>query len=198
MNVIIGCEKSQIIAREFRARGHNAVSCDILPCEHPEWGIPHIQDDVLKHLDDGWDLGIFHPPCTRLSNSGVWTLKNPDKLLEMVHYAKFFKNFLHTRIPKVCIENPVIHKYAAFIIETHWTQTIQPYQFGEPESKRTCLWLQGLPKLKPTKILPLPASGHWQNQTPSGQNRLSPSKHRAADRARTYTGVAKAMAEQWG
>jgi hypothetical protein len=153
-----------------------------------------------------WDLIIGHPPCTRLSNSGVLRLYrdgkkangiDPSKWQEMEDAATFFKLILNAPAEKVCVENPIQHCHAKKLIGCDHTQTIQPFQFGHPESKRTCLWLKGLPPLQPTKILPLPECGYWQNQTPSGQNKLGPSPTRAYDRAKTYPGIAQAMAIQW-
>lgn len=209
MRVLIGCEVSGVVRRAFRALDHDAWSCDLLPADD---GSPfHIIADHDLHLLDiakrwrgkGWDLGIFHPPCTRLANSGVLRLYvgskkagglDPAKLTEMRAAACFFAACLNAPIPAVCVENPVPHYHAEL---PRWTQTVQPWQFGDPESKRTCLWLRGLPSLKPTKVLPLPACGHWENQCPGGQNKLGPSPERAAIRARTYDGIAGAMAAQW-
>lgn len=112
--------------------------------------------------------------------------------------AGFFKVLLECEIPRICIENPVMHKYAVDIIGRRQDQTIQPYEFGHPESKRTCLWLKNLPPLEPTEVLEEPEDSVWENQTPSGQNKLSPGPERSKDRSRTYTGIARAMAEQWG
>lgn len=116
----------------------------------------------------------------------------------MERAAQFFRRFLEADCPRVAVENPVPHGYAVEIIGRKYDQTIQPYQFGHPESKRTCLWLKGLPRLRPTLVLDRPACGHWDNQTPSGQNKLSPSSDRWRLRSRTYEGIAEAMAEQWG
>lgn len=111
--------------------------------------------------------------------------------------AEFFRYFLNAPVAKVCVENPVMHGYGVQKVGRKHDQTIQPYQFGDPESKRTCLWLKGLPLLVPTNVLPRPATG-WANQTPSGQNKIGPSPDRWKARSRTYVGIAKAMAEQWG
>lgn len=194
MKVLIGCEESQIVCKAFRELGHEAYSCDIIDCSggHPEW---HIKGDVLEVLNDGWDIGIFHPPCTRLCNSGVCWLEKRNLWEEMRQGANFFKQLLYSNIPKVAVENPIMHKYALEIIGTKYSQTIQPYEFGEDASKRTCLWLKNLPLLLPTDFL---IKKRYANQTPSGRCNLPPSKDRAKLRSKTYPGIAKAMAEQWG
>lgn len=187
MRVIIGCEESQEVCKAFRKEGHEAYSCDVLPCSggHPEW---HIQDDILNHLDDEWDLGIFHPSCTRLCNSGVMWLEKRNLWSQLTDACYFFNTLKFANIPKICIENPIPHKYARKRIG-NYTQLIQPWQFGHGETKATCLWLKGLPKLKPTDIV----EGREQRL-----HRLPPSKDRAKLRSKTYPGIAKAMAEQWG
>lgn len=188
MKVIIGCEKSHRIAGEFRKLGHDAWSCDILPCEIDT---PyHIQDDILKHLDDGWDLGIFHPDCTRICNSGVRWLNERNLWKEMEEACLFFNKLKESNIPKICLENPIPHKYAVSIIGIY-TQLIQPHYFGDKESKATCLWLKNLPELKRT---------HFIDKSEIKQSvwREAPSEERKVNRARTYIGIAKAMANQWG
>lgn len=187
MKVLIACEESQAVTKAFRARGHEAYSCDILPCSggHPEW---HIQDDVLKHLDDEWDLMIAHPPCTRLCNSGVRWLAEKNLWDDLDDAVTFFMKLQEAPIPMICIENPIPHKYARVKIGGY-TQLIQPWMFGHGETKATCLWLKELPKLKPTNIV----EGREQRL-----HRLPPSKDRAKLRSKTYPGIAKAMAEQWG
>jgi hypothetical protein len=209
MKVLIACEESQEVCKAFRELGHEAFSCDLQPCsgDHPEW---HYQDSIWHVLGKPgteypmqWDLIIAHPPCTYLSNSGVRWLYNKDGSINterwdnMIDGAIFFRSLLYSNCDKICIENPVMHKHARFFIGRKQDQTIQPYEFGHPESKRTCLWLKGLPKLKPTNILKKPEVGYWDNQTASGQNKLAPSPERAKIRSKTYSGIAKAMAEQW-
>jgi len=188
MRVLIACEESQEVCKAFRQLGHEAFSCDTLPCsgEHPEW---HIQDDVLKHLNDGWDLMIAHPPCTRLCNSGVMWLERRNLWEDMKKGALFFEELLDAPIKMIAVENPIPHKYALKIIGKKYTQIIQPWQFGHGETKATCLWLKNLPELKSTKIV----SGRLQRL-----HRLPPSKDRAKLRSKTYPGIAKAMAKQWG
>jgi len=188
MKVLIACEESQVVCKAFRERGHEAYSCDLLPTSgnYPEW---HIQDDVLNHLDNGWDLVIVFPPCTRLCNSGVRWLAERDLWDEMNEGIKFFLHFQNfgNMGYKVAIENPIPHKYAKRIIGSY-TQIIQPWQFGHPETKATCLWLYNLPKLIPDKIV-------------SGRNgkiwKMPPSPERSKLRSRTFPGIAKAMADQW-
>lgn len=196
MRVLVACEFTGTVRDAFRDRGHEAVSCDLKPSEEPG---PHIQGDVRDVLDDGWDLMVAHPPCTYLCNSGVrWLHERESRWEKMERAAAFFRTLLEAPIPKVCIENPVPHGYAVEEIGRTYDQTIQPYEFGHPESKRTCFWLRNLPPVEPTNVLPEPEDGVWENQTPSGQNKLGPSDSRSEDRARTYEGVAEAMAERWG
>lgn len=194
MKILVACEESQAVTKEFRGLGHEAYSCDIEPCSggHPEW---HVQDDVIALLYDEWDMIIAFPPCTHLAVSGAAWFEQKRKDGRQQAAIDFFMAIAYAPCDKIAIENPVS------IMSTVWRkpdQIIQPYEFGHPESKKTCLWLKGLPKLKSTNILPIPESGYWQNQTPSGQNKLGPSSERAKVRSKTYPGIAKAMAEQWG
>lgn len=201
--VLIACEESQEVCKAFRELGHEAFSCDILECSggHPEW---HIQGDVLEIIncdyvitmtDDvcrigKWDLIIAHPPCTYLCNSGVcWLHKDKSRWDKMRDGAEFFKKLLNNKCKLIAIENPIMHKYAVEIIGRRQNQLIQPWMFGHGETKATCLWLKGLPKLKPTNIV----EGREQKL-----HRLPPSKDRAKFRSKTFPGIAKAMAEQWG
>lgn len=205
MRVLIACEFSGIVRDAFKARGHDAWSCDLLPSEKSG---NHLTGNVIFALDGSnngnyfdelvgnvkWDMLIAFPPCTHLSVSGARWFKEKQRNGTQDAAIDFFLCFAHCCIPKVAIENPI------GIMSTHYRkpdQIIQPWQFGHPESKATCLWLKGLPLLKPTRILPLPKSGRWENQTASGQNKLAPSPDRWKDRSRTYPGIAKAMAEQW-
>lgn len=190
MRVLIGCEFSGIVREEFRKRGHNAWSCDLLPTEIPG---PHYQCDILSILDQNWDLAIFFPPCTHLAVSGARYFQYKQK--EQAEALEFVKQLLNAPINKIALENPVS------IISSRIRkpdQIIQPFHFGENHSKKTCLWLKNLPKLVPTNILPLPECGYWDNQTPSGQNKLGPSPDRAKIRSKTYEGIARAMSNQWG
>jgi site-specific DNA-cytosine methylase len=186
MRVLVACEFSQVVCKAFREKGHEAYSCDLIPCEggHPEW---HIQDDVLKHLEDGWDLMIAHPPCTYLSVSGArWFKISKDRIKAQDLAVKFFLELAFASIDKKAIENPV------GIMSTRWRkpdQIIQPHQFGHSTTKATCLWLEGLPKLTPTKlVMPLYHNVHKE----------PPSPERGKIRSITYQGIAQAMAEQWG
>ena len=195
MRVLVACEFSGIVRDAFAKCGHDAWSCDLLPSEKPG---KHIQDDVRDVLDDGWDLMIAFPPCTFLANSGVrWLWEDSNYMLaserweKLCEAAKFFKKLLFFNgIPHIAIENPIPHKYALAMIGIKYDQVIQPYQFGEPYSKATCLWLRNLPKLKPTKFIP-------KNRVLQQVWKEPPSKERWKNRSRTYPGIAMAMAEQW-
>lgn len=210
MNVIIGCEYSGVVRDAFTARGHNAWSCDLLQTERPG---QHHQGDLIRFLNDTkgfWQLGIFHPTCTRICNSGVLRLYrggqkcngiDPAKWQEMVEACTFFKQLLDAEIDCVGVENPVPHGHAAKLIGQKYSQTIQPYNFNEDASKRTCLWLRGLSPLTDTGYFPprmVDGRPRWGNQTDGGQNKLPPSETRGKDRAKTYQGIADAMAAQWG
>ncbi len=196
MKVLVACEYSGAVRDAFRARGHDAMSCDLLPTDAPG---PHYQGDVQEILRDGWDLMIAHPPCTYLSVSGMhWTrrgLRDPqltDDALAFVHLL------MDAPIRRIAVENPV-SMISTWIRKPE--QIIQPWMFGHDASKKTCLWLQNLPPLRPTKIVePRIVNGRkrWGNQTDSGQNRLSPSPDRWKIRSATYAGIAAAMADQWG
>lgn len=189
MRVLIACEESQVVCKAFREKGHEAFSCDIQDCSggHPEW---HIKGNVTHELYKEWDLVIAHPPCTRLSNSGVRWLHERDLWQEMYFACEFFNQFQTYALSgaKVCIENPIPHKYAIEYIKKY-TQIIQPWQFGHGETKATCLWLYNLPLLKPTNIVEGREGKVWK---------MPPSKDRSKLRSKTYEGVAKAMADQWG
>jgi len=174
------------------ALGHDAWSCDLLPTEVPG---PHRKADMFKVMEEYWDIGIFHPTCTYMCVSGLhWNKRRPERERETERSLDEVRKIMSCHIPKWAIENPI------GCISTRIRkpdQIIQPWQFGHPESKATCLWLHGLPLLIPTKVLPLPPSGRWMNQTPSGQNKLGPSADRWKIRSRTYLGIAQAMALQW-
>lgn len=146
--VLVACEFSGIVREAFAKMGCDAWSCDFLDTERPG---KHIKGNVLDVLDNGWDLMIAHPPCTYLANSGVsWLSKQPGRWELMREGAEFFKKILEANISHICVENPIPHKYALEIIGRKYDQIIQPYQFGHLESKATCLWLKGLPRLKET------------------------------------------------
>lgn len=193
MRVLIACEFSGRVRDAFRALGHDAVSCDLLPTEAPG---PHYTGDVRDILADGWDLMIAHPECTYLCSSGLhWNRRRPERQALTEGALDFVRLLMAAPIPRIAIENPV-GCISSRIRKPE--QTIQPYQFGHPESKATCLWLKGLTPLVHTNVLSKPASGRWDNQTPSGQNKLGPSADRWKLRAVTYEGIANAMAAQWG
>lgn len=195
MRVLIACEFSGIVREAFNSLGHDAWSCDIIDTEIPG---KHIKDDVLNHLDDGWDLLIAHPPCTFLSNSGVqWLHKVDGRWKEMESSALFFKKLLDCDIPKIAVENPIPHKYCLEIIGRKYDQLIQPYMFGHPEQKATCLWLKGLHPLRESNNV----RNEMRNLSKKESQRVfyaSPSPNRWKERSRTLKGIAQAMAEQWG
>jgi len=196
MKILVACERSGIVRDAFRALGHDAWSCDLEACEGDStW---HIQGDALVYAQDGWDLMIAHPECRYLSVSGLhWNKRRPERAELTEQAAEFAVALWNAPIKRVALENPV------GILSSRIRkpdQIIQPYQFGEDASKATCLWLRGLPPLRPTKRVPgriVNGRERWANQTDSGQNRLGPSPTRSMDRARTYQGIADAMAEQW-
>ncbi len=187
MRLLNGCAKSKFISDAFEALGWEAWTCDILPAEGEG---NHIQDDVLKHLNDGWDMAIFHPDCTYLANSGVRWLFEREGRMELVKVAsEFFNKLLNAPILKICVENPIQHKYAREYIRKY-DQIIQPYHFGDAESKATCLWLVGLP--------PLMARFSGGEGIKQSTFKEPPSLNRKANRSRTFRGIAEAMASQWG
>lgn len=209
MRVLIGCEESQAVCKAFRAKGHEAYSCDLKPCSggHPEW---HLQMDVFKAIAMGWDMGIFFPDCTYLTCSAEWaykdgpyhqkvkpgTLVGEERKLARQKAASFFMALYNCGFP-VAIENPIGVMSSLF---RKPDQIIQPYNFGDDASKATCLWLKDLPLLKNTGYVePRIVNGRprWANQTDSGQNKLSPSDNRAELRSKTYPGIAEAFT-QWG
>jgi len=204
MKILVACEESQAVTIEFRALGHEAYSCDLQDCSggHPEW---HIKGDVLEQLDKGWDMMIAFPTCTYLTNAGVCWLYNKDKLKtknterwsDLKDGGEFFKTLLNAPIPLIAVENPIPHKYAVEIIGRKYDQLVQPYMFGHPESKATCLWLKGLAKLKETDNV----KELWKSLPKKEAQRIhymSPGPDRAKLRSKTFLGIAKAMAEQWG
>lgn len=193
MNIIVACEFSGIVRDAFIRAGHNAVSCDLLPTERPG---PHYRGGVQDIIGDGWDMMIAFPPCTYLCSSGLhWNKRRPEREKQTRAALRFVSYLMGAEIPRIALENPIGCISTGF---RKPDQIIQPWQFGHPESKATCLWLKGLPLLQPTNVLTKPEGGRWENQTPSGQNKLGPSATRAMDRSRTYAGIAEAMAAQWG
>lgn len=190
MRVLVACEFSGIVRRAFAARGHDAWSCDLLPSE--DRSNKHIIGDARDILADGWDLlMVAHPPCTRLCNSGVRWLFERNLWAELDEAAELFSAFWNAPIERVCVENPVMHKHAKARIKNYqpFAQSIQPWQFGHPETKRTCLWLRGLPLLTPTEVV----EGREQRVF-----RMPPGPDRWRERSRFFTGIAAAMADQWG
>ena len=210
MKILIACEESQRVCAAFREEGHEAFSCDIQECSggHSEW---HIKGDATKIVDgyiffdtmdgvqhyvDKWGLIIAHPPCTYLSNVSAPRLKshgvfNKERYEKLLKARSFFMTFFNADCDKICIENPVPLKIANL---PKYTQIIQPYYFGEAFSKKTCLWLKGLPPLIPTNIINdniVP----WVN---AGGTKIKGVAHGAKERSKTFRGIAKAMAEQWG
>lgn len=199
MKILIACEESQEVCKAFRGKGHEAYSCDLQECSggRPEW---HIKDDVVKVLySDKWDLVVAHPPCTRLANSGVRWLSERNLWEELKEAIKFFNIFRdYGRLGnKIAIENPIPHKYAMEGIRDKYAQIIHPYQFGHMEQKATCLWLYGLPELKEANNV---KNGLDKLDKKDRQklHYLPPGKDRAKLRSKTFPGIAKAMADQWG
>lgn len=199
MRVLVGCEYSGQVRRAFRALGHDAYSCDLLPADD-DAGTHHMREDVLKVIGLGiWDLAIFHPPCTYLSVSGMhWTTRGKRDPQLTEDALAFVQALMDAPIPRIAIENPVS------VISSRIRkpdQIIQPYWFGDDASKKTCLWLKNLPPLTPTSMVEgrmVNGKQRWGNQTDSGQNKLAPSADRWKERSVTYPGIARAMAEQWG
>lgn len=192
MKVLVACEYSGTVRDAFIRMGHDAMSCDLLPTDNPG---PHYQGNVFDIISNGWDLMIAHPPCTYLSNAGARWLYAGGKLnkerYEIGLKAKeFFLSFLEANIPMICVENPV--PSSVFQLP-RYSQVIEPYEYGHPFKKKTCLWLKNLPELKPTNIVAERQStkipGNWFNKG---------GKERQKERARFWTGIANAMAEQWG
>lgn len=182
MKVLVGCEFSGRVRQAFRNFGHDAWSCDLLESE--DSSPYHIVGDVLSLLSDQWDLAIFHPPCTHLAVSGSRWFK--DKVKEQAEALEFVRKLMGAPIPKIAVENP-ISVISSRIRQPN--QIIQPWQFGHGETKATCLWLKGLPRLKPTKIV---------EGREARVHMMSPGPNRWKERSRTYQGIAEAMAVQWG
>jgi site-specific DNA-cytosine methylase len=192
--VLVACEYSGTVRDAFAARGHDAMSCDILPTDKPG---KHYQGDVRDVLDDGWDLMICHPPCTYLSVSGIHWNNRGRGWEETEKALDFVRLLMGANIPRIALENPVS------IISSRIRkpdQIIHPHQFGHDASKATCLWLKNLPKLQPTENVPpriVNGKPRWANQTDGGQNKLAPSDDRWKLRSTTYPGIAAAMAFHW-
>jgi hypothetical protein len=187
--VLVACEYSGRVRDALRAVGIDAVSCDLLPSEAPG---PHYQADVLPLLRQRWDMVIAHPPCQYLSNSGVrWLHERPGRMAEMQRAAQFFLECLNANAPLVAVENPVMHGHAREIVGERPAFTVQPWQFGDPAKKRTCFWTRGLPPLVPTSDL-------TAADARADCHLASPGPDRWKERSRTYPGVARAIASQWG
>lgn len=217
MKVLIACEESQEVCKAFRARGHEAYSCDVQEPSggHPEW---HILGDALEALNGGkivtmdgiehnvgkWDMLIAHPPCTYLSNAGArWLYAggnlNQDRYKKGLDGKDFFLKFFNADCDKIAVENPIP---SSIYDLPPYTQVIQPYEYGEPWSKKTCLWLKGLPKLIPTEIVsdhkPFCSSGSYSKSHDPKYMGASRKGGSAKSRSKTFPGIAKAMADQWG
>jgi hypothetical protein len=211
MKVLIACEESQAVTKEFRLLGHEAFSCDILPCTggHPEW---HYERDVFEVINEGWDLMIAHPPCTFLSVSGARWLYNKDGSVNEERFYNqrealdFVEMLMKSNINKIAIENPISVISSAI---RKPDQIIQPYMFGDSASKSTCLWLKNLPKLEPTNIVSKGEFKEWIDKKTNKPKRQpmwyyqalqqakSPAERRSL-RSKTFKGIAQAMANQWG
>lgn len=204
MRVLIACEFSGVVRQAFRTRGHDAWSCDLLPAEdRSEFHIVGDAENAIQMGDPDnrqpWDLLIAHPPCTLLCNSGVRWLApggklEPERHAAMQRACDFFAALYHAPILQVCIENPIMHKYARDYLQSAWkvptySQTIQPYEHGHGETKRTCLWLRGLNPIKPSQVV--------TGRSPRVHH-ASPGPNRWKERSRTLSGIARAMADQWG
>ena len=204
MKVLVACEESQEVCKAFRARGHEAYSCDLVPCSgcHPEW---HVQADALELIKLKWDLIIAHPPCTYMSAAGACRMYpkagqiDNERFIKALEAKVFFLEILNADCPRICIENPRPLKCVGLPKET---QRIQPYEYGEPWSKLTYLWLKGLPPLVPTQIVsdykPYVSCGTSRNKGNPDKSGMSRSGGAQKVRSRTFPGIAKAMADQWG
>lgn len=187
MKVLIACEYSGIVRDAFIAEGHDAISCDLLPTESPG---PHVVGDVSALLSDPWDLVIAHPPCTFLANSGVrWLHTRPYRWFDLWDGAEFFRLMLNANAKHIAVENPRPHKYAVRMIGRTYDQEVQPWQFGQGETKGVCLWLKNLPELLPTEVV----SGREARV-----HKMPPGPDRQKERSRFFPGIADAMAKQWG
>jgi len=206
MKVLIACEFSGVVRRAFLDRGHDAWSCDLLPSE--DRSNRHIVGDARDHLRDGWDLlMVAHPPCTRLCNSGVRWLTTPppgrtsaEMWADLDEGAALFSAFWGAPVPRIAVENPVMHRHAKARIVgyTAPAQIVQPWWFGDQAFKATGLYLRGLPPLEPTNRLTPPAPGTEEHRLWSRVHRMPGSRDRWRERSRTFAGFAAAMADQWG
>lgn len=201
MRILVACEESQAVTIELRRLGHEAYSCDIIPCSggHPEW---HLQVDALELLKLKWDMIIAHPPCTYLTNAGARHLwkghqLNQERYEKGLEAKEFFMAFLNADCPRIAVENPIPSKVFEL---PKYTQTVQPYEYGHPYTKKTCFWLKGLDPLVPTSVVDPEAtwcpSGSYSGKH-GDKHRGMFTKDRAKNRSKTFPGIAKAMAEQW-
>ena len=197
MKVLIACEFSGTVRDAFIAKGHDAISCDLLPTDSPG---PHYQGDIFDIIHDGFDLMIAHPPCTYLSNAGAKHLYKggQGKLnIKRFHHGldsvAFFNKLITSEITKICVENPIPSTVFYDYGLPKYIQTVQPFEHGHPFQKKTCLWLKNLPVLIPTKIV-----NERENTKRSGNWFNTGGKDRQKNRAKTFQGIADAMAEQWG
>lgn len=201
MKILVACEESQAVTIELRKLGHEAYSCDIVECSggHPEW---HLQVDALELLKLKWDMIIAHPPCTYLTNAGARHLwkghqLNQERYEKGLEAKNFFMAFLNADCPRIAVENPIPSKVFNL---PKYTQTVQPYEYGHPYTKKTCFWLKGLDPLVPTNIVEPEAtwcpSGSYSGKH-GDKHRGMFTKDRAKNRSKTFPGIAKAMAEQW-
>lgn len=201
MRILVACEESQAVTTELRRLGHEAYSCDIIPCSggHPEW---HLQVDALELLKMKWDMIIAHPPCTFLSNAGARHLwkghqLNQERYEKGLEAKKFFEAFLYADCPRIAVENPIPSRVFEL---PKYTQIVQPYEHGHPYTKRTCFWLKGLPPLVPSNVVE-PVATWCPSGSYSGKHgekhRGMFTTDRAKNRSKTFPGIARAMAEQW-
>ena len=206
MRVLIGCESSGVMRRAFAALGHDVWSCDLLPSE--DGSNRHIRGDLRDYLGEGWDLlAVMHPPCTRLCNSGVRWLHTPppgrtvaEMWADLEEAAEFFAACWNAPIARVSVENPIMHRHAKerMPIDLPKPQIVQPWQFGEPFFKATGFYLRGLPQLTPTTVLAPPQPGTEAHRAWSAVHRAPPRQDRWRFRSRTFEGIARACAAQWG
>ncbi len=197
MRVLIACERSGIVRRAFRERGHDAWSCDLVPADDgSKW---HIEGDALEQLAGGWDLLIAHPVCRYLTNAGVrWFKTDPERWGHMQRGAEFFRRFWECSIPRIAVENPIMHRYAVEAIGgRRQDQVVQPWMHSHPERKGVGLWLKNLPRLTPTRNV----KAEMLKLSKAEQNRIHhipPGPDRERLRSVFFPGIAAAMAEQWG
>ncbi len=199
MKILIGCEFSGTVRKAFRARGHDAWSCDIIDADPGSYY--HIKDNVLNRLDDGWDMLIAHPPCTYLTIAGAAYYKDEGRVEKREQAIKFFKKLQNAPIEKIAIENPIPFKSVQEQIGKY-DQYVNPFDFGTPERKRICLWLKNLPLLVPTGIVEAPIKKSYVRKSGPKKGQVYHTYYHqgksAKERARFFPKVAEAMAEQWG